>query len=692
MSVVAGTWGTPLHVAVAEGYKDVVSVLFEEGCPIGVKDSDVQCVLHLAAFLGQVDLIGLFVKCGLNVNAEDDNGWTPLHCAAASGNLEFVRKLLESGGKASMTVVAGTCGTPLHMAVAEGYKHIVSVLLEEGCPIGVKNSNGESVLHWAARFGQVDLIVQFTKCGLNVNAEDNDGWTPLHFAADNGNLKSVRKLLESGGKASMTVVAGTCGTPLHLAVAKGYKHIVSVLLEEGCPIGVKNSNGRSVLHWAAGFGQVDLIALFVKGGLNANAEDNDGWTPLHTAAANGKRKSVRRLLRLGTGQVSATVTSRIVPTQSINYAGKNGITPLLRAAMKLHVKTFMELKSHGGDIYLSDSFGLKFCDWCLLNQKKNDTINRFCKACGINCDDEDLVGIISSLCAKKLFDIDRVLCLAAKKGNVDVFDAMVASECSLDHQSLPKAGLILSFGRKNTEILNELHISSEPLNPLHIALLSVFIRKVYNHAFIEKLISHPRTRYTINEVFPNGLSPLDVARQLKLHNIADMIEGAGGGPGLWADLPKQIEQQCFYAYQAMRKLTGCESGHEAAVRILTVLGVQSHFVEGEQRDTTRKKILEEKPKIILIDRHILSNLKNKGKWRRVGGLLEVDNDTLNRLGEEFFDSDDAYYSMLEYWLKHGHNVSWKTLLDAVGHFETKKTVDDMTERIVKENTTSNVSI
>ena len=272
-----------------------------------------------------------------------------------------------------------------------------------------------------------------------------NGWTPLHSAAANGNLESVHKLLESGGKASMTVVAGTHGTPLHQAVAKG------------------------------------------------------------------KLESVRLLLRIGTSEVSTTV----VASQYINYADKNGITPLLRAAMKLHVKVFIELKSHGGDIFLSDSFGLRFCDWCLLNQERIDTINQFCKACGIKCDGEDLVGIISTLCAKKLFDINRVLCLAAIKGNVDVFDAMVTSKSSLDHQWLPKAGLILSFDLKNTEIYSDLHISSEPLNPLHIALLSVSMRKVYNHAFIEKLISHPRTRYTINEVFPNGLSPLDVARQFK---------------------------------------------------------------------------------------------------------------------------------------------------------------------------------
>ena len=84
------------------------------------------------------------------------------------------------------------------------------------------------------------------KGGLNVNAEDNDGLTPFHLAAAIGNHESVRKFLESGGKASMNVVAGTCGTPLHWAVVEGNKDVVSVLLEEGCPIGVKDSNGRSV--------------------------------------------------------------------------------------------------------------------------------------------------------------------------------------------------------------------------------------------------------------------------------------------------------------------------------------------------------------------------------------------------------------------------------------------------------------
>ena len=81
-----------------------------------------------------------------------------------------------------MTVVAGTRGTPLHQAVAKGHKDAVSVLLEGGCPIGVKDSDGQSVQHWAVRSGQVDLIDQLVRGGLNVNAEDNSGCSDVHLA------------------------------------------------------------------------------------------------------------------------------------------------------------------------------------------------------------------------------------------------------------------------------------------------------------------------------------------------------------------------------------------------------------------------------------------------------------------------------------------------------------------------------
>ena len=378
----------------------------------------------------------------------------------------------------------------------------------------------------------------------------------------------------------------------------------------------------------------------------------------------------------------------------VNQVGEYGITPLIVAAMGVELETFKALRSVGGDIYLSDNFGLRFCDWVLMGEHDPTVLHQFCKACDINCSGDGIIGAISALNTSELLDVNRVLCLAAILGNVNVFDAMVTSQYSLDCQRWPKVGLLLSVLFQNEQILTDLHISSEPLNPLHIALLSAYMlqgEEDYDPTFIKRLISHPRTKYTANEFFPNGLSPLDVARQLKLHNIADMIEGAGGGPGLWANLPKEILPVCTGIFLRVYQLRDLQLDEVIVSKISSYFNYQTCSGGRRQKDEEKNAILEKKPKLSSVDKHVLSKLKCKGKWERVGNLLEIDEDNLDRLGEESTDSDDAYYSMLKYWLKHGRNVSWKTLLDAVGHFETKKTIDDMTEKIVEENTASNVS-
>ena len=58
--------------------------------------------------------------------------------------------------------------------------------------------------------------------------------------------------------------------------------------------------------------------------------------------------------------------------------------------------------------------------------------------------------------------------------------------------------------------------------------------------------------------------------------------------------------------------------------------------------------------------------------------------TLDGLGQQFSNDDDRYLETLSYWLEHGSSVTWKTLLDVLGHFETKHTIDELTDKIVSE--------
>ena len=750
MKKVANKGGTPLHQAVARGHKDIVSLLFEDGCPINVVDYMGTSLIHSAAEHGQIDIVEMLAGKGLDVNIGTSNkGWTPLHSAAVGGQIESVHTLLRLGGKKSLTKVAETAGTPLHVAVVKGHKNIFSLLMNEGCPINVVDSEGKSLLHFAAEYGQIDMIEMLTKLGLDVNIENNRGWTPLHSAALGGECESVHTLLRLGARKSMTKVAGTAGTPLHQAVGQGHKDLVSLLLNEGCPIDVVNSQGISPIHAASSAGQIDMIELCAEHGSNVNIGNCIGETPLHFAVGSGQHKSMHALLRLG-GRKSLTKIAGIVGTP-IHYAATAGhsdmvsqllqegsrdgvfdlsslanicssekMTPLMLAAMGGHVTTFKEFVKYGGDIHLSDNLGMTFGDHiimqnthlmvkeiCLICGSSRmlnqccDMVKQFCAACGIECGDEGLLGVISALSANKLLDTNRILCLAAVFGNVYTLDVMLSSHYPLNQQRMSKIPNFLSLLTGGKKLTAQFHISEEPLNPLHVSLLSVhlgvlfvnieFSKELTSHPyfpfsnieFIKKLTSHKRTQHTVNELFPNGLSPLDVARQFELHEIAVIIEKAGGGPGVWADLPKEIKEKCPDLLASLKELKGRELGDEATSRILSFLGYQ--LVDSDENDGSEaKKILEDKPKRSLVQKHVLSSLKFKGKWERVGDLLELEEDILEKIGEEATDADDAYYSMLKHWLKHGRNVTWKTLLDAVGHFETKKTVDNITDKIVGE--------
>ncbi|CAF1049365.1 unnamed protein product [Rotaria sordida] len=91
-----------------------------------------------------------------------------------------------------------------------------------------RNEHGETILHIAARKGDLKQLKKELKDGANVNEEDNAGWTPLHEAVTKNKFKAAHFLLKSGANSNAFGPEGQ--TPLIDAVLNNNIKMVGLLL------------------------------------------------------------------------------------------------------------------------------------------------------------------------------------------------------------------------------------------------------------------------------------------------------------------------------------------------------------------------------------------------------------------------------------------------------------------------------
>eukprot|EP00930_Biecheleria_cincta_P086469 TRINITY_DN75748_c0_g1_i1.p1 TRINITY_DN75748_c0_g1~~TRINITY_DN75748_c0_g1_i1.p1 ORF type:complete len:855 (+),score=148.06 TRINITY_DN75748_c0_g1_i1:176-2740(+) len=107
--------------------------------------------------------------------------------------------------------------TPLTMATFAGRKDCVECLTR--VPTGklrlnLKNRQGRSALHIAARKGLEDIVAVLLGSNADPEIRDPDGWTPLHHACFNGKSAAVRVLLNHG--AAVNIMGSGGLTPFQI--------------------------------------------------------------------------------------------------------------------------------------------------------------------------------------------------------------------------------------------------------------------------------------------------------------------------------------------------------------------------------------------------------------------------------------------------------------------------------------------
>lgn len=233
-------------------------------------------------------MVELFMRTH-SVNEEDWGGRAAIHWAVLKRREVLIRILLKAGANATHADKIGV--TPIMLqATMTGSQPILNILIESaqksGNDIFGVARDGKTVLHFAAKYGNVDAIRLFLDLGADASKQDDMGDYPLLMVLKSLprtlNRPIVQAMVENFGEVSRPNSMGE--TPLHFAAKFSELWLIELLLMAGADISAKILTGETALHFAALAGRDDpIIDLLIQHGANPYAYDWLGRSPLTNA-------------------------------------------------------------------------------------------------------------------------------------------------------------------------------------------------------------------------------------------------------------------------------------------------------------------------------------------------------------------------------------------------------------------------
>jgi ankyrin repeat protein len=184
---------------------------------------------------------------------------------------------------------------PLQLAALKGNADMVKLLLDYGAERTPEPHNNRTVLHCAARAGELTMLRQLlNELGFaqDLHARDSYGLTPLHHAVIGGNAEVIDCLLEAGADVELQdegfggeyYESYPGGTPLHYAIRKRNIKAAQLLLAAGASVAACNTDGNPCLYLAVEKYDVAMVKCLLEAGADANQLDEGEVTPLLLAA------------------------------------------------------------------------------------------------------------------------------------------------------------------------------------------------------------------------------------------------------------------------------------------------------------------------------------------------------------------------------------------------------------------------
>lgn len=382
---------TALHLAVEEDFIEMVRVLLAAGADLNELTTRGETAMHCAARGGAVKVAHFLLKAGIDVKAADFYGFTPLHLAVEANAPLMVRFLLEQGANPhvrtlwdEITPLKSAYGRPevflemtkekslvgedgrnasdeyvgklqdeldaegqtlLHRAARAGDIANICRMADAGAPFLVMDSNNKTPLHAAIEAKQSLAAVTLIRlehrkhdeaANLSDNllylAQDNDGNEAMHLAAKNNLEEVICELLFRNVPANhRNYESEGCCTPLLVAVSHNASiNIVKLFIEKKVDLNVHDlAHGYTPLHWAALHNNAETLKCLLEAGADEQCVSLYGDTPLHVAASKGCVEAARCLLQAGCDVNILNTHNGKTALHSAMYANKPAMVKFL---------------------------------------------------------------------------------------------------------------------------------------------------------------------------------------------------------------------------------------------------------------------------------------------------------------------------------------------------------------------------
>ncbi len=302
---------------------------------LSAKTEDGSTLLHLAVYVSkltnpslsspQIHLDNIYVLIKYLLDKNIDINATFEGCSALT--LAVTRPQFEVLGEASRDATT------------------VKMLLERNPNTSTIDSDGNSLLYYAALRPVKVFDLLFEPCKTQINLRNNEGRTPLFYAArmsfaNSSHLDVVKKLVAAGADVNAIDKAGNSILSYYLKEIKynsqfysSVNNLIDILVEAGVDLSHKDPDGRTIADLALQAGiPMRFFSKHIKGKTTL-PEDAD---LLHYAAANGCIDFIKGLAQ----------------EKDINAKLSDGRTPLSIAIEKEGVNSYIvkELLTYGAEI------------------------------------------------------------------------------------------------------------------------------------------------------------------------------------------------------------------------------------------------------------------------------------------------------------------------------------------------------